>query len=253
MPPDLEIYLLGSFRLSVKDSVVANAAWQKHKAKLLVQILALHPAHELHREELIEKLFPEMDEKTANARFYRVLHSARKALEPNRFSYASSDYLITDGQQIKLKAIKGLWIDAEEFEQQAREGLKLNSRHLLESASALYKGDLLSDEPFEEWIINRRERLKMTFHRVLQRLAEDAEKQADIENAHSWLDKALLIEPADETAHRAKMRLFCKQGERFRALRQYEKCVEVLSRELSVEPDEETKRLRQKILTKKRD
>src|SRR5687768_17149310 len=119
MPPDLQIYLLGSFRLSVRGSVVTNAVWQKRKAKLLVQILALQPTHELHREVLIEKLFPETEEKTANANFYRVLHSARKALEPNRFSYGLSDYLITDGQQIRLTSIEGLWIDAEEFEQKA--------------------------------------------------------------------------------------------------------------------------------------
>ena len=251
MLSDLRIYLLGSFHLSVKDFIVSNSAWQKRKAKLLVQILALQSAHELHREKLIEILFPEIDEKTANANFYRVLYAARRALEANRASYTSSNFLVTSGQQIRLTAVEGLWIDAEDFEQKAREGLKFNSQHLLKSAAELYKGDLLADEPFEEWAINRREQLKLLFHRVLQRLAENAEKQSDIEEAHFWLDKVLLIEPADETAHRTKMRLFCKQGERFRALRQYEKCVEVLKRELSVQPDEETKRLRQKILSEK--
>ena len=55
-------------------------------------------------------------------------------------------------------------------------------------------------------------------------------------------------EPADETAHRAKIRLYAAQGDNALALRQYEKCREVLKRELAVEPDEETKRLKQKII-----
>lgn len=251
MPPDLQIYLLGSFRLLVKGSPVSNAAWQKRKAKLLVQILALRPAHELHREELIEILFTEIDGKTANANFYRVLHSARKALEPNRFSYASSGYLITDGEQIKLTA-NGLWIDAEEFEQKARAGLKTDNQSLLESAAELYKGDLLSDAPFEAWTTAKREGFRMLFHLVLRRLATAAENQNDAEDAHYWLDKILRHEPADETAHRAKIRLYAGQGDTTLALRQYEKCREVLKRELSVKPDNETERLRQKILAAKR-
>jgi DNA-binding SARP family transcriptional activator len=247
MPPDLQIYLLGTFRLMVKGAVVPNAAWEKRKARLLVQILALQPIRELHREELIEKLFPEVDEKTANARFYRVLYAARHALEPKRASYTSSKFLINDGQQIKITA-NGLWIDAEEFEQKARDGLKSNSSKLLESAAQLYNGDLLADEPFEEWITYRREQLRMLFHKVLHRLAETAENGKEYEASHLWLDKILQIEPADETAHRAKMHLFWQQGERFHALRQYQKCAAVLSSEFAIEPDEETMRLRQKII-----
>ena len=235
----------------VKGFVVPHKNWQKRKAKLLFEILALHPLNELHREELIEKLFPDSDEKSANAGFYRILYAARKALEPERSSYASSNYLLSEGQLIKLTASGGLWIDAKEFEQKAREGLKRNDRYLLETAAKLYQGDLLADEPFEEWIINRREGLKRLFHSVLRRLAESAEKQGDTEEAHFWLDRILQHEPVDEDAHCAKMQLYLKQGKRSLALLQYEKCREILKRELSVEPDEEIERLREEILTKK--
>lgn len=252
MPPELQIYLLGTFRLLVKGAFVPNAAWQKRKAKMLVQLLALRRTHEARREELIEKLFPETDEQTANARFYRVLYVARLAFEPNRTSYSSSNFLINDGQNIKLTSKNGIWIDADEFQQKAQAGLKTNEQNWLESAAALYAGDLLADEPFEDWIAHPREQTKTLFHKVLHRLAENAEKQTDFENAQLWLDRVLQSEPADETAHRAKMRLYCSQGERFRALRQYEKCVAALRHELGVEPDEETKRLRQKIIENER-
>lgn len=250
MQLNLQIYLLGSFRLIVGGSVAPNAAWKKRKAKLLLQILALHPAHELHREELMEMLFPETDEKTANANLYRVLYAARRALEPNRSSYASSNYLMTEGQQIKLTAEK-LWIDAEEFEQKARAGLKVNDQLLLESAVELYKGDLLANEPFEEWAIEPREKLRTLFHRSLRNLAENSEKQENIEEAHLWLDKILLHEPVDEEAHRAKMRLYFKREESALALKQYEKCRETLLRKLGVVPDKETEMLRNQIISQK--
>lgn len=248
MPPELQIYLLGTFRLIVKGAPVPNAAWQKRKAKMLVQLLALQPAREAHREELIEKLFPETDERTASERFYRVLYAARRVVEPGRASYASSNFLVGDGQKIRLTSANGLWIDADEFEQKAREGLKTNNQNLLESAAALYSGDLLADEPFEDWVRDKRERVGTLFYSVLRRLAEIAEQTGEAEKAHYWLDKILQIEKADEKAHQAKMRLYIRKGERCLALRQYEKCAAALLREFEVEPDEETENLKKQIL-----
>ena len=248
MQPNLQIFLLGSFRLKVNGLSISASAWQKRKAKLLVQLLALKPAHESHREELIEILFPDADYKTASANFYRVLHRARKVLEPDRLSYVEPNFLVTEGQIIKFSKNGGLWIDSEEFELRARNGLKTGSPEILKSAFELYKGDLLKDEPFEDWIINRREHLKTLFHLVLRRLAEIAERCNAPDETHYWLDRILQHEPADETAHRAKIRLYAAQGDSVLALRQYEKCREVLKRELAVEPDEETKQLKQKIV-----
>ncbi len=252
MPSTLQIYLLGSFRLTVEGIAVSNAAWQKRKAKLLIQILALQPSRGLHREELMEMLFPEMDSKTAEANLHRVLYAARQAIEPNRGSYASSKYLITERRQIKLTAESNLWIDAKEFEHCGREGLKTNNENLLESAAEIYKGDLLADEPFEEWTIDWREQLKTIYHRVLRRLAENSEKRENIEEAHLWLDKVLSHEAVDEAVHRAKMRLYEKQGECSLALKQYEKCRETLLRKLGVKPDEETEKLRNRMLSANR-
>jgi len=212
----------------------------------LIQILALHPLHELHREQLIEILFPEMDERPASANFYRLLYAARCALEPDRCSYASSNYLLSEGRQIKLAADK-LWIDAEEFKEKAHKGIKTNDQKLLESAAEIYRGDLLAGEPFEELFINPREELRSLFHKVLRRLAETAEGRGNFEESHNWLDKILQHEPVDEIVHRAKMRLYEKQGERSMALKQFEKCREILRRELWVEPEEETIKLRNRL------
>lgn len=249
----VKIYLLGSFRLTVNGSDLPKRSWGKRKAKLLVQVLAIHPLHEMHREELIELLFPELEIKQANENFYRILHAARKALEPERAGYSPSNFLLTEGQQIILTQRKGdLWIDAEEFARLAQKGFASGNRKLLESAVELYGGDLLADEPFEEWTHSYRENLKMLFQMVLWRLADRYLREEKPEEAHRWLDRILQIEPADECAHRAKMRLFRRQGKSALALKQYEKCRQILQREFEVEPDEETIRLRQKIFEAKR-
>src|SRR6185295_6699278 len=60
--------------------------------------------------------------------------------------------------------------------------------------------------------------------------------------------RLLSLDPLQEAAHRALMRLYARHGRRASALRQYQVCVEVLQRELGVEPEPETRRVYQDIL-----
>jgi len=63
--------------------------------------------------------------------------------------------------------------------------------------------------------------------------------------------RLLEIDPLQEQAHRALMRLHLRQGERALALKQYEICRETPLREVDSEPDEETKRVRDEARTAK--
>src|ERR671932_409983 len=56
----------------------------------------------------------------------------------------------------------------------------------------------------------------------------------------SWLRRLLELDPLDEDAHRALMRVLAGSGARTAALQQYARCCRVLREELGVEPDEET-------------
>src|SRR5262249_29764758 len=55
-------------------------------------------------------------------------------------------------------------------------------------------------------------------------------------------------DPLQEVTHRALMRLYTCQGRRAAALRQYQLCVDMLQRELGVEPEEATKQVYRELL-----
>ena len=93
----LQIYLLGDFRLVVRDRSVTKADWRKRKARMLVQILALQRSKSMRRDQLVELLFPDADAKSANENFYRAVYAARHALGPGLPTHAPSRYLIADG------------------------------------------------------------------------------------------------------------------------------------------------------------
>src|ERR1700730_12526059 len=134
----LEIYLLGPFRVLVDDRMVTERQWSRRKPALLIKLLALQPHHQLHREQLIELLWPDSDPESTINNLHKAIHLARHALEPELKSAADSHFILTRGQQIVLIAPRKLYIDVEEFERQADAAIKSNDVAVCESDVGLF-------------------------------------------------------------------------------------------------------------------
>src|SRR5687768_4596006 len=78
----LRIWLLGDFRVWVGGRAVGEAGWRLRKARSVVKLLALAPGQRLHREQLVEALWPDLDPEPALNNLKIALHVARYALEP---------------------------------------------------------------------------------------------------------------------------------------------------------------------------
>jgi DNA-binding SARP family transcriptional activator len=60
--------------------VAGEGSWRLRKARTLVKLLALAPAHRLHREQLIAALWPDREPEAAANNLHQVLHVARRQL-----------------------------------------------------------------------------------------------------------------------------------------------------------------------------
>jgi hypothetical protein len=58
-PAPIGIHLLGGFHVAVPGRVLPADAWRQRRSAAVVKLLALAPAHRLHRAALIETLWPE--------------------------------------------------------------------------------------------------------------------------------------------------------------------------------------------------
>ena len=76
----MRVWLLGGLCVLVRSRVVGDGSWRLRKAAL-VKLLALAPNHYLHREQIMEALWPELGRRTASINLRQVLHVARGALE----------------------------------------------------------------------------------------------------------------------------------------------------------------------------
>ena len=243
----LEICLLGPFRVVVDSRVVTERQWSRRKPALLIKLLALQPHHQLHREQMIELLWPDSDPESAINNLHKAIHLARHALEPELKSAADSHFVLTRGQQIVLSAPGKLYIDVEEFERQADDAIKSNDAAACETAIGLYRGDLLNEDPYEDWAAMRREQSRELYHRLLINLSQIYEAQGDHHQSIEPLRKLIAADTANEEAHRDLMRLYALTGNRHQALRQYQQCVESLRRELDAQPEPATIELHRQI------
>lgn len=124
---------------------------------------------------------------------------------------------------------------------------------LLEQAVALYRGDLLAgltldDCPeFELWLARERERWRQHILAALAALGAHHAHHAHAEPAEGYLRRWVELEPWQEEAHRALMRLLASRGRPAEALAQYERCRRTLSDELGLAPSAETVALAEQI------
>src|SRR5438876_8636866 len=105
----LAIHLLGLFRVAVQGKPVQESHWPRPQAKLLLKLLALDPKHQLHRHQIIDAIWPDLDADSGVANLHKIIHLARRALEPKLKSVANSRFIETHEQQVRLTAPGGLW------------------------------------------------------------------------------------------------------------------------------------------------
>jgi predicted ATPase/DNA-binding SARP family transcriptional activator/class 3 adenylate cyclase len=245
---ELRIDLLGGFRVAAGEATVSEAAWRLRKARGLVKLLALRPEHSLHREQAIEALWPDWDAAAASNNLRQALFVARRALDSCGEDGAARIALAHD---VLTLATDRLRIDVEQFEEAAAKAERAPSIARHRAAIDLYTGELLPEDRFDEWASARRQALRERHLILLIDLALMLEQAGDRAAAAAALQQALLDEPLHERAHRELMRIYAVTGRRQRALAQFHLLRESLRREFEDEPEDETRRLYQDILTRR--
>jgi class 3 adenylate cyclase/DNA-binding SARP family transcriptional activator len=237
------IYVLGRFEVRSGEQVVIDSSWPRRKAATQLKLLTLNKGRWLHREQIIERLWREPEPSAAAVNFRKNLHYLRSAFSEHGLSCpvvsASTDLLAISPDT---------WVDFEAFRTQAQIARASGTdTALYEEALALYIGDLLPADRYEDWTEPAREDLKTLHNDLLMEVSQLYESQGKIEPAIERLERLLRADPVREEAHRGLMRLFALSGSRDKALRQYQKCAELLRRELGMEPSEEIEGLRAEI------
>jgi predicted ATPase/DNA-binding SARP family transcriptional activator/DNA-binding CsgD family transcriptional regulator len=238
--------LLGRFEVSVGSRLIREDGWRLSKAASVVKLLALTPDYSLHREQVMNLLWPNLGARAAANNLHQSLHTARRTLEPGATRYV---YLPMRGQHHALCSQDSAWVDVKAFERAAQEAWRSRQPADYRAAVDLYSGNLLSRDRYEEWAERRREELLGTYLSLLLGMAALLEEREAFDPAAAALREIVAREPAHEEAHVGLMRVYARAGQRHRALHQYEHLRDTLLRDLSVEPQAASRYVYEELLS----
>jgi hypothetical protein len=149
-PVGLRVELLGGFRAEVDGHPVPDAAWRLRRARNLVALLALAPSHRLHRDHVIDALWPDEPSDARLNGLHQVLHVARRALDPDR----PRRFLQLRAEVLSL-ASEPVGVDVAELEAAAVQARAAPTHaawtRILDTATR----ELLPESRYEEWVAQR--------------------------------------------------------------------------------------------------
>ncbi len=236
----LQVQLLGGFAVRANGVLIPEAQWRSRRARSLVKLLALAPDHRLHRDRVLDALWPDSDLTAAANNLHQTLFTARKIFEA-----AGVCALILQDSLLSLG--DGLSVDVEQFEAAVAQTANSQDPALFQAALELYPGDLLPVDLYEEWTVARRDSLRQLHIKLLLDFARLLETRKEYSAGIETLGQVLAIDRAHEEAHAGLMRLYALSGQRQQALRQFQTLKEALRTELEAEPSPASLRLYEEI------
>jgi DNA-binding SARP family transcriptional activator len=240
LPPRLVVRALG--RTSIEcGGHAATEEWLDHRPGQVLKYLVCERGRVVPLEELLEVFWPNAGRAGAsNVR--QAIHTLRDRLEPDRPRGRASGYVVARAGGYEL-APGRVEIDADDFEARARAGLEALHRGAGERAGAelaaaarAYGGNFLADEPYAEWALAERERLRDLAAQVLRGLADLKRAAGDDDAAADHLQRLVELEPLDLQAQRELLGMMLKRGRHSEALRRYELVRRRYKRTFGAEP-----------------
>lgn len=251
--PFLRVRTLGKVEIESTYGHVEHQHWRKRKARLLFLMLLCAPAHEIPRDVILERLWPDMDRTNAQRNLYVTWSHLRKALtcetpdaDVGQFAGSNSDACWLTGV---------LECDLDLFRAELR---SLNAAHaagdhadVLASATRLarlYQGELLPMDIYEEWFEEDRTRTRGDFCDAMVTGAYAAVALLQPSVALVLLKRVSAIDPWREDVYQLTMSCQMSVGQRSGAIETYNRCRTRLVDDLGIDPCAETVRVFQAVL-----
>ncbi|MEI7555273.1 AAA family ATPase [Candidatus Chlorohelix sp.] len=241
--PLLRVYFFGRFEVQQDERVIESHQWRNGKARSLFKIILSRRGYQISRQEAIELLWPELDQDRASNNLNQAVYSLRRTLEPELKGAIASIYLRTEGNKIQFYPSMVSWIDTDEFTKLLRQAHLSNDLRLYEQAVALYRGDYLLEDLYEDWSVARREALRHELTEILMQMASLYYVQGQIEKCRECFHRVLECDFSHEAALQKLMLTLIETGKREEALVYYRNFAQRLKNRLNIEPLPETKQL----------
>lgn len=234
MPAHYKIELLGGLRVLHGGQLVTRLL--PGRPGMLLAYLAFYADREHSRDELVDRLWPEIDPIVGKNRLRYALSDLRRQLDACGLSL---DRMLAVGRLSLRLDSQAVETDVAEFEAIIDSANKRAAASekipLLTRAADIYRSELLPGY-YDSWVVIERERLGQVHLEVLNDLTALLEEAGEYARALDYARRAIVDNPLREEAHCAAVRLYMALGRRLEAVRQYREMELLLREELGMAP-----------------
>ncbi|WP_047864865.1 ATP-binding protein [Rubrobacter aplysinae] len=250
----LQINLFGEFRVRRGEELVGSKEWGRQKTRSLLKLLLTRPGHVFSRDEIIDALWSGLTPDAAERSLRVTVSLLRRALEPDLGHGSASSYIHQKRPGYSFNSDADCEVDAWEFERHGRRADEARQAERVDDAIREYRaalgyarGEFLAEEPYEEWAIEARDRLKERELTLCSELSECLALKGRYSEAVESCKQALTLDGYGEDIHRRLMLYHYCAGEQNLALRAFRDYSRMLRQALGAIPSADLERLKSQI------
>jgi LuxR family transcriptional regulator, maltose regulon positive regulatory protein len=250
---DLTVNMLGSVEV-FRDPLrpFTPDAWVTRRARDILCFIASRRHRRASKDAIIDTFWGEADLGSVEKNFHPTVSHIRKALNSNQ--PLKQNFLLYRDGDYQLNPEFSYRVDTEEFDRLVAEGDAARRAReqetfvkAYESAAELYRGEFMQGS-YDEWAEEQRSYYREQYLRLLEILAQTAQKAEDWSRSMKLSQRILREDPFREDVHCHLMRAHAAQGNRVAVREQFETLRKILRKELGVEPAAETQRVYKELL-----
>ncbi len=244
------IKILGKFEISKNNKILETTNHTTNLLNLLKYFLVNEGKYK-SVDMVIEDLYKDKTyEDTKNA-VQNMIYRLRKYLKNNDIFYEDSIKFIYSNESYKL-ITKNVYIDFKDFEEKIKEAEEVKkdiSQKIkkYEEAVSMYKGEILPELLYEDWIIPTRNYLSRLFIESVNFLLDYYKKNNMIEKGLGLSEKSINIENYEEEFHIKYMDFLIEKNKIKEAKKHYEYITTLLYNQFGIRPNEEMQKIYNKI------
>lgn len=246
----INVRLLGPFRAQLIDGTELKLCANR-KGQAIFKLLVTLPDSKIYKHILLESLWPDEDPAVATRKLHISISRLRQALQQTGLG---PDPIVLDDDFYRLGPSLEIRQDLTLFDAHLRAGRRFEIMEEPDMAAAeylraleLYTGPYLSDDIGEDWMTVERARVEEEYLFVLSKIAVWHFEKGRHSSCIEICRRILEIDELREDIQRLLMRALNRIGKRNQALLTYRDLMELLRRELGVEPMRSTTELVDRI------
>ncbi|QHC22910.1 AfsR/SARP family transcriptional regulator [Streptomyces sp. GS7] len=215
--PRVAIWCFGGFRMAIGDRIVD---WMKirPRARAAMRLLAMRAGRPVHKEALIEALWPDAPLASATANLQVAISSLRGLLEPDR-ERRKPQLVVRTGDAYLLNLPADAYLDTLAFQTALTRSRRASAVGDTDSAVAdlrdalaSYSGELLPEDGPAEWLQHDREMYRRQAANAAAELAAAELAAGNPRDAVVAAEKCLVIDAFHDTGWQLLVRAYRRLG-----------------------------------------